>query len=106
MSRGGLPRGNEDHLVRRGRLGPRRIWSYIARDSPHYARRLVGRLIDAVEPLAELPEMGRRVPESASRELRELIVERYRIIYRIAGDQLQILTVIHGSRDVAQLLDR
>ena len=50
--------------------------------------------------------MGRRVPESASRELRELIVERYRIIYRIAGDQLQILTVIHGSRDVAQLLDR
>jgi plasmid stabilization system protein ParE len=50
--------------------------------------------------------MGRRVPEAAPRELRELLVDSYRVIYQVAGEQVQILTVIHGSRDVARLLDR
>lgn len=83
------------------------IWEHIARDSPHYARRVVARLLEAVEPLADLPNMGRRVPEAAEpTDLRELIVYDYRIIYRPAAERVEILTVVHGSRDVARLLAR
>jgi len=46
--------------------------------------------------------MGRKVPEADHRdEVRELIIQGYRIIYRLQTDQLQILTVIHGSRNLA-----
>lgn len=42
------------------------------------------------------------MPEAASRDdVRELIVQGYRIIYLLQTEQLLILTVIHGSRDLA-----
>jgi plasmid stabilization system protein ParE len=39
-----------------------------------------------------------KVPEYASDEIRELIEKPYRIIYRIKEDQIDVLSVIHGSR--------
>jgi len=77
------------------------IWDFIARDSPHYATQTVQRLIDAVEPLATFPAMGRHVPEAESDDMRELIVGGYRVIYRVMGQQVEIATVVHGSRDLA-----
>jgi plasmid stabilization system protein ParE len=82
------------------------IWQYISRDSPHYARRVIARLLAAVEPLTDFPEMGRKVPEAGSAELRELLVYRYRIIYRRLGERIEVLTIVHGSRDLARLLGR
>jgi toxin ParE1/3/4 len=41
---------------------------YIARDSEHYARQFIGRILKAVEPLASLPRMGRQVPEASDPE--------------------------------------
>ncbi|HSP61492.1 MAG TPA: type II toxin-antitoxin system RelE/ParE family toxin [Pyrinomonadaceae bacterium] len=32
--------------------------------------------------------------------IRELLYQNYRIIYRIRGDFIEILTVIHGRRDL------
>lgn len=34
-------------------------------------------------------------------DVRELIVQSYRIIYLLQTEQLQILTVLHGSRNLA-----
>jgi plasmid stabilization system protein ParE len=39
-------------------------FDYIARDSPIYAERFVDRILDAVVKLAELPRVGRQVPEA------------------------------------------
>jgi plasmid stabilization system protein ParE len=39
------------------------IKAYISRDSAHYARLVVDRLIAAVERAGEFPESGRIVPE-------------------------------------------
>ena len=51
--------------------------------------------------LAEHPKIGRRVPEAEEREdVRELIFQSYRVIYLVEAEQVHILTVIHGSRDV------
>jgi len=78
------------------------IYDYIARDVPYYAELFVDTLIEATDKLEDHPRMGRKVPEADYREdVRELIVQGYRIIYRLQTGQLQILTVIHGSRNLA-----
>lgn len=78
------------------------IYDYIARDVPYYAEQFVDRLIEAVGVLQEHPQIGRRVPEAENREdVRELIFQSYRVIYLLETEQAHILTVIHGSRDLA-----
>jgi toxin ParE1/3/4 len=76
------------------------IHDYIARDSPQYAQRFVERLIAAAEPLESFPQLGRIVPEGDGRH-RELLVRSYRIIYRVEGQDILIVTVVHGSRNLA-----
>ena len=77
------------------------IYSYIARDVPYYAEQFVDKLIEAVGKLEDHPRIGRRVPEADdSDNIHELVVQSYRIIYLVQKEQLQILTVIHGSRDL------
>jgi addiction module RelE/StbE family toxin len=81
----------------------RNLHVYIAKDSPHYARQFIERLLIAVEPLVEFPEMGRHVPETDAADVRELIVQGYRIIYQIeAPTRVVILAVVHGRRDLGQ----
>ncbi len=76
------------------------IRDYIARDSEVYAASFIERIITAVEILVDLPEIGRMVPETDQPGIRELIFHEYRIIYRVQQNAVQILTVIHGSRDL------
>jgi plasmid stabilization system protein ParE len=40
------------------------------------------------------------VPEADEETIRELLYQNYRIIYRIKGERVEILTVIQGSRDL------
>jgi addiction module RelE/StbE family toxin len=78
------------------------IFDYIARDVPYYAELFVDTLIEATDKLEDHPRMGRMVPEANDRDdVRELIIQGYRIIYLLQTEQLQILTVIHGSRNLA-----
>ena len=45
--------------------------------------------------------MGRLVPEANRDDVRELIFQGYRIIYRTKPYRVQIIAVIHGSRNLA-----
>ena len=77
------------------------LYDYIARDVPYYAEQFVDRLIEAVGVLKDHPRLGRRVPEAEKREdVRELIYRSYRVIYLVEAEQVHILAVIHGSRDL------
>ena len=68
---------------------------------PYYAEQFIDHLIEAVGVLQSHPRLGRLVPEAKEREgVRELIFQSYRIIYLLEAEQIQILTVIHGSRDL------
>lgn len=78
------------------------IRDYIARDSEPYATRFIARILAAVEKLRKLPEMGRRVPEADQPDVREILFQSYRIIYRVRPERVQILTVFHGSRDLTR----
>jgi len=54
--------------------------------------------------LAEYPSLGRVVSAFRHRAVRELFVEKYRLVYRLEGDDVIILSVIHGSRDLLRHL--
>jgi toxin ParE1/3/4 len=76
------------------------IYTYIAQDSPEYARRIVDRLTRKSQQIAEFPFSGRRVPEYDVDQIREVIEGSFRIIYRIKADQIDVLAFIHGAMDV------
>jgi len=79
----------------------RHLESYIAADSVFYARRFVAKILATTRRLEMFPHSGRKVPEADRDEIRELIVQGYRIIYRLTPEGTQILAVVHGSRDLA-----
>ena len=79
------------------------IRDYIGEDSPLNARRFIERIFQAAEQLPEQPHSGRLVPEARRVDVRELLFEHYRIIYRVQPQRIQIITVIHGSRALAAL---
>ena len=45
--------------------------------------------------------MGRVVIEANDEAIRELIYQKYRIMYRVEKERILILTIIHGSRDLS-----
>jgi addiction module RelE/StbE family toxin len=73
------------------------IADYIAEDNPIAAYDVTEAIRQAVEPLANFPEMGRRGRIAGTREWP---VSRlpYLIIYRIRGNAVEILEVFHTSR--------
>jgi len=78
----------------------RNLHSYIAHDSPEYASSFVERIILSVEKLTRFPKIGRIVPEADEETIRELFYHNYRIIYRIKQELIEIITVVHGRRDL------
>ncbi|MBI5043719.1 MAG: type II toxin-antitoxin system RelE/ParE family toxin [Nitrospirae bacterium] len=74
------------------------ISNFIARDSTYYASMFTVKVFEAVEKLELFPESGRIVPELNRKEIREIILGNYRIIYRVKKDVVEILTVYHSAR--------
>ena len=71
------------------------------------ARRFIERMLAAIDHLRIFPNMGRLVPEAGYREdVRELIYQGYRIMYLVRPDQLFMIAIIHGSRNLAGWTDR
>ena len=76
----------------------REIRAFIARDAPATASAFVRRLRQSVERLREFPRSGQIVPELGREDIRELLKGNYRIVYRVAEDCVEILTVYHSAR--------
>ncbi len=68
----------------------------IARDKPRASEQHTERLIARTELLAVHPQLGRIVPEVPGGNLRELVEGNYRIVYRVRGDVVEVLTVFEG----------
>jgi toxin ParE1/3/4 len=76
----------------------------IALARPRAAEAWVEEIFAAVQRLEQYPESGRVMPEVRRSEIREVIHERYRIIYRLEPDQVSVLTIRH-SRQLTGLED-
>jgi addiction module RelE/StbE family toxin len=74
------------------------IEDFISQDSPERAEKFVDQIIEHAETLSDKPLRGRTVPEISNPDLRDLIFKKYRIVCRIKGNSLYILTVFEGHR--------
>ena len=82
------------------------IEDFIARDSILHAIMFVDRIVESAETLLKTPHIGRMVPEFNRSDLRELIFRAYRIVYLAQDDDVFILRVVHGARDLPALVRR
>jgi toxin ParE1/3/4 len=81
------------------------IWYYIAKESGsiEIADRVIDSVTDRFFLLARFPHMGRRRDEDLRPGLRSFVVGEYVIIYRVGDEDVLILHVIRGSRDLRAL---
>ena len=71
--------------------------SYIARDNPKAAHQIAATLIEAVERLAEFPNLGRPGRVAGTREL-VVPGTPYVIPYRLRGDRLEVIAIFHSRQ--------
>jgi len=74
------------------------IEAYIAKDSPMRAVHFVDQIIEHVLLLEDNPRAGRMVPEISNPDIRELIFQKYRAVYKLKEKQIEILTVFEGHK--------
>jgi toxin ParE1/3/4 len=74
-----------------------RIHTYISKDNPAAASRVVTRLIDRALEIAHAPYQGREVDEPNARVV---VMPRFRyfIFYAIEGEEIHINHIRHTSR--------
>ena len=82
------------------------IAEYISIVSPIYAEQTVDRIVLRLRQAQEFPTSGRRVPEAAALDVRELLEFPYRLIYRADGDTIEVLALVHGRQDLPSHLPR
>jgi toxin ParE1/3/4 len=74
------------------------IEAFIAEDNPIIAEQFIDYIISESGILKDNPMAGRIVPEISNPEIRELIVRNYRVVYRVKGNNVEILTVFEAHR--------
>ncbi|MGD0864412.1 MAG: type II toxin-antitoxin system RelE/ParE family toxin [Rhizomicrobium sp.] len=81
------------------------IWNYVAREasSVGIADNLVDSIMNRILLLASFPHLGRGRDDLRS-GLRSYPAGQYVIIYRIEREDALILRVLHGRRDIDELL--
>lgn len=86
------------------------ICEYIDRqEPPSRADHVLERIERALSSLSERPERGRYPKELLDigiREYREVFFKPYRLIYRVAGNEVHVLVIADGRRDMRTLLER
>ena len=73
---------------------------YIAADNPTAAARFRDAVFERIELAAAVPGIGTRYATASDDNTRQIVVDRYRIFYRVFADanEVKILLVWHGSR--------
>ena len=72
---------------------------FLAPQSEIYAKIQIQRIFDKANLLINMPRLGRVVPELEYKNVRELIIGSYRIVYHIVSeDRIDILTVHQSAR--------
>lgn len=83
------------------------IVEYIAADNPSNAFEIFKEIKQKASRLYTFPERGRIVPELKDQGIvlyRELIVPPWRMIYRISGKTVYVLSVLDSRRNIEDIL--
>jgi toxin ParE1/3/4 len=86
------------------------LFEHIARhDAPEQADYVLEQIEKAFADLSEFPERGTFPKELLAvgiREYREIFFKPYRIIYRVIGQNVYVMLIADGRRDMQALLQR
>lgn len=80
---------------------------YIADESPRSALTTLTRIRNRTAKLRRSPMQGRIVPELLSQgisQYREVVVSPWRVIYRVEGSRVLVVSVIDSRRNVEDIL--
>ena len=80
---------------------------YIAEESPTNARKIFNKIKEKASSLTQFPERSRIVPELQDQGIhlyREIIVSPWRIVYRISGKKVYVLTVFDSRQNAEDIL--
>ena len=75
------------------------IHAHLSRTSRFYADRMVDRITARTRQLTRFPRSGVVIPGAEPLEIRMVTERPYRILYVVGADHIDILGVLHGSRD-------
>ena len=78
------------------------IWSYISQDSFDAADQFLEQLEQQFDLLASSPLIGKKRDELIP-GLRSLTYKNYLIFYRTRNNDVEIIRVLHGARDIEKL---
>jgi toxin ParE1/3/4 len=79
------------------------IWDYIADDSEERADSFVDAIGEKIKTLAKNPMMGRSRDELADNLRSWAVTRRYIVFYFPLSDGVEVVRVLHGSRDIENL---
>jgi toxin ParE1/3/4 len=86
------------------------LYDYIAlHDSPRKADNVLKQIEKTFSTLSEFPERGvypQELLKIGIREYREIFFKPYRIIYRVMDQNVYVLLIVDGRRDMQLLLQR
>lgn len=80
------------------------IWLYIAQDSVANADRFFDLLQSKHAVIQSQPRIGTPRPDFGA-EVRSYPVAHYTLFYRLQGEQIELLRVLHGARDLPRLFE-
>ena len=76
------------------------IAEFISHTSAVYAESVVLRIDQRLALLQRHPQMGKPAPEGADLAVRELVVDSYRVFYRVHADAIELLAIVHGRQNL------
>ena len=76
------------------------VLAYLSERSYTYGELLSVEIERAAGLIAEYPRIGRVVPELGRDDVREVIVDSYRMVYVIHRSSISIVAVFHGAMDI------
>ena len=74
------------------------IEEFIAQNNPIKAEEFIDYIISRSSIIADNLKSGRIVPEFLNPDIRELIIQNYRLVYKTGKNHIDILTVFEGHR--------
>jgi toxin ParE1/3/4 len=80
------------------------IWNYVAQHNPETASKLIKEIIGKFAFLRDYPHAGRKQHKLLV-NLRSSVVKSYIIFYQPFEDRIEILRIMHGSRDVESIFE-
>ncbi|WP_106497273.1 type II toxin-antitoxin system RelE/ParE family toxin [Lentibacillus sp. Marseille-P4043] len=77
----------------------------IAKDSERYSKIVAREIVNIVDSISTFPYSRRAVSKYNSEMIREKMIKSYRILYRIHEEYIEVVRVLHQSRQLKDDLE-